>query len=213
MSGFLPTTFSRLKPGKAWTTLTWSYACSTSARGGPSWGNASPVTWPPPFDPVSLGLAWLMTRWRNWDWPTLLTELHSPERGWGYCQRLGFDPEDILAESTFRSALAVARFVREAIRAAPSSVSAGTRVRGQYFPRPRVPAPVPELHTYFALCDAAAAGRTVSPRTPGDRLSVPLSMTTLLRAALAVRSTAPRRVVQPTCCVLTLPDDLTCCAQ
>jgi len=56
MSGFLPTTFSRLKPGKAWTTLTWSYACSTSARGGPSWGNTSPVTWPPPFDPVSLSL-------------------------------------------------------------------------------------------------------------------------------------------------------------
>ena len=73
-----------------------------------------------------LSLAWLMARWRNWDWPTLLTELHSPERGWGYCQRLGFDPEDIPAESTFRSALAVARFVREAIHAAPSSVSAGT---------------------------------------------------------------------------------------
>jgi hypothetical protein len=60
---------------------------------------------PPPFDPVSLGLAWLMARWRTWDWPTLLTELHSPERGRGYCLRLGFDPEDIPAESTFRCAL------------------------------------------------------------------------------------------------------------
>jgi len=60
---------------------------------------------PPPFDPVSLGLAWLMARWRQWDWPTLLTELHSPERGRGYCFRLGFDPEDIPAESTFRCGL------------------------------------------------------------------------------------------------------------
>ena len=38
---------------------------------------------PPPFDPVSLGLAWLLIRWRNWDWPRLVTELHSPERGLG----------------------------------------------------------------------------------------------------------------------------------
>jgi hypothetical protein len=60
---------------------------------------------PPPFDPVSLGLAWLMARWRQWDWSTLLTELHSPERGRGYCFRLGFDPEDIPAESTFRCGL------------------------------------------------------------------------------------------------------------
>lgn len=28
---------------------------------------------PPPFDPVSLGLAWLLARWREWDWPQLLT--------------------------------------------------------------------------------------------------------------------------------------------
>ena len=59
---------------------------------------------PPPFDPVSLGLAWLMARWRQWDWPTLFTELHSPERGRGYCLHLGLDPEDIPAESTFRCA-------------------------------------------------------------------------------------------------------------
>jgi hypothetical protein len=60
---------------------------------------------PPPFDPVSLGLAWLMARWRTWEWPTLITELHSPERGRGYCRRLGFDPDDLPAESTFRCAL------------------------------------------------------------------------------------------------------------
>jgi hypothetical protein len=61
---------------------------------------------PPPFDPVSLGLAWLLIRWRNWDWPRLLTELHSSERGWGYCLRLGFDAHDLPSESTFRMALA-----------------------------------------------------------------------------------------------------------
>ncbi len=60
---------------------------------------------PPPFDPVSLGLAWLLVRWRNWTWPQLVSELHSPERGLGYCRRLGFDPDDIPAASTFRMAL------------------------------------------------------------------------------------------------------------
>ena len=60
---------------------------------------------PPPFDPVSIGLSWLLVRWRNWTWPHLVTELHSPERGLGYCLRLGFDPDDLPAESTFRMAL------------------------------------------------------------------------------------------------------------
>jgi hypothetical protein len=61
---------------------------------------------PPPFDPVSIGLAWLLVRWRNWDWPCLVTELHSAERGLGYCRRLGFDPHDLPGESSFRVALA-----------------------------------------------------------------------------------------------------------
>ncbi len=60
---------------------------------------------PPPFDPVSIGLAWLLARWRNWTWPRLVTELHSRERGLGYCLRLGFDSNDIPVESTFRMAL------------------------------------------------------------------------------------------------------------
>lgn len=60
---------------------------------------------PPPFDPVSLGLAGLMARWRQWSWPTLCTELHSPERGRGYCVRLGFHPTDLPAESTLRCAM------------------------------------------------------------------------------------------------------------
>ncbi len=58
---------------------------------------------PPPFDPVSLGLACLLARWRNWNWPQLLTELRSSERGAGYCRRLGFDPRDLPAAATLRS--------------------------------------------------------------------------------------------------------------
>ncbi len=60
---------------------------------------------PPPFDPVSLTLASLLARWRNWTWPRLLVELHSLERGAGHCRRLGFDPHDLPAESTLRTAL------------------------------------------------------------------------------------------------------------
>ena len=60
---------------------------------------------PPPFDPVSLGLASLLARWRDWHWLQLLTELHSPDRGRGYCRRLGFDPADLPCESTLRMAL------------------------------------------------------------------------------------------------------------
>ena len=60
---------------------------------------------PPPFDSVSIGLAFLLARWRGWGWPQLRTELRSPERGRGYCRRLGFDPEDLPSESTFRMAL------------------------------------------------------------------------------------------------------------
>ena len=57
---------------------------------------------PPPFDPVSMGLAVLLARWKRWGWPTLLTELHSDERGGGYRRRLGFAPDDLPCESTFR---------------------------------------------------------------------------------------------------------------
>jgi hypothetical protein len=60
---------------------------------------------PPPFDPVSVGLAILLARWRKWNWSELLTELRSPERGAGYCRRLGFDPDVLPCESTFRMAL------------------------------------------------------------------------------------------------------------
>ena len=60
---------------------------------------------PPPFDPLSLGLAWWLALWQGWDWPKLLTELHSSERGQGYLRRLGFRPDDLPAESTVRMAL------------------------------------------------------------------------------------------------------------
>ena len=61
---------------------------------------------PPPFDPLSIGLAILLARWKRWSWPTLVTELRSKERGVGYCRRLGLDPDDVPCESTFRMALA-----------------------------------------------------------------------------------------------------------
>jgi hypothetical protein len=61
---------------------------------------------PPVFDPVSIGLGILLSRWRNWGWPTLRRELASAERGRGYCHRLGFDLADLPAESTWRMALA-----------------------------------------------------------------------------------------------------------
>jgi len=61
---------------------------------------------PPPFDPLSIGLAILLARWKRWSWPTLVTELRSRERGAGYCRRLGFDPDDVPSASTCRMALA-----------------------------------------------------------------------------------------------------------
>ena len=60
---------------------------------------------PPPFDPVSIGLAILLARWNAWEWSDLSTALRSPERGKGYCRRLGFDLADLPSQSTFRMAL------------------------------------------------------------------------------------------------------------
>jgi hypothetical protein len=59
----------------------------------------------PPFDPLSIGLAILLARRNKWGWSALSTALHSPERGQGYCRRLGFDPADLPCPSTFRTAL------------------------------------------------------------------------------------------------------------
>jgi hypothetical protein len=65
---------------------------------------------PPPFDPVSIGLCFLLSRWRGWGWGELLTELHSPERGRGDCRRLGFDPQDLPCASTLRMAFTTPRW-------------------------------------------------------------------------------------------------------
>jgi hypothetical protein len=60
---------------------------------------------PPPFDPVSLGLAILIARQRGWGWVQLRRELRSPDRGPGNCRLLGLDPDDLPSPSTFRMAL------------------------------------------------------------------------------------------------------------
>jgi len=59
---------------------------------------------PPPFDPLSIGLAGILAVAQEWDWDRLVTELHSPERGAGYCLRLGFALDDLPCPSTFRMA-------------------------------------------------------------------------------------------------------------
>jgi hypothetical protein len=61
---------------------------------------------PPPFDPLSLGLAAFLAVYQGWNWERLAKELRSTERGRGYCYRLGFDPADLPSPSTFRMALA-----------------------------------------------------------------------------------------------------------
>lgn len=59
---------------------------------------------PPPFDPLSIGLAGILAVERDWDWERLVSELHSPERGAGYCLRLGFAGDDLPCPSTLRMA-------------------------------------------------------------------------------------------------------------
>ena len=59
---------------------------------------------PPPFDPLSLGLAMFLARYRKWDWPSLQAELRQPERGQGYRRVLGFQENDLPSASTFRMA-------------------------------------------------------------------------------------------------------------
>jgi hypothetical protein len=85
---------------------------------------------PPPFDPVSIGLAILLARWKRWSWPTLVTELHSKERGVGYCRRLGFEPDDLPSESTLRMALnRTDEPVTKAISSSPAPCRCSTTTR------------------------------------------------------------------------------------
>jgi len=60
---------------------------------------------PPPFDPLSLGLAAFLAVYQGWEWERLVQELCSPERSLGHCCRLGFDPTDLPGASTFRMAM------------------------------------------------------------------------------------------------------------
>ena len=78
---------------------------------------------PPPFDPLSIGLAILLARWKGWEWSELRTELCSPERGLGYCRRLGFDRADLPSPSTFRMALGDT--TEEALRQCTDSLALG----------------------------------------------------------------------------------------
>jgi hypothetical protein len=59
---------------------------------------------PPPFDPLSMGLAALLARYRQWDWQTLARELAEPDRGRPYRRFLGFCDRDLPCASTFRMA-------------------------------------------------------------------------------------------------------------
>jgi hypothetical protein len=59
---------------------------------------------PPPFDPLSLGLADFLARSHNWTWDQLVRELCHPERGRPYRHLLGFQEGDLPSASTFRMA-------------------------------------------------------------------------------------------------------------
>jgi hypothetical protein len=59
---------------------------------------------PPPFDPLSLGLAMFLAIYRKWDWATLASELRQENRGLDYRRTLGFQPDDLPCASTFRMA-------------------------------------------------------------------------------------------------------------
>jgi hypothetical protein len=59
---------------------------------------------PPGFDPLSLGLAMLLARYRSWDWATLASELCQTNRGYDYRRALGFRNNDLPCASTFRMA-------------------------------------------------------------------------------------------------------------
>ncbi len=59
---------------------------------------------PPPFDPLSLGLADFLACHHHWGWEKLVRELRHSERGCFYRRLLGFQDGDIPSVSTFRMA-------------------------------------------------------------------------------------------------------------
>ena len=56
------------------------------------------------FDPLSLGLAILLARYRSWDWASLVHELRHAGRGHDYRRSLGFVKNDLPCASTLRMA-------------------------------------------------------------------------------------------------------------
>lgn len=111
---------------------------------------------PPPFDPLSIGLGFLLARWHKWDWPTLLTELHSQERGGSYCRRLGFDQDDLPSTSTFRMALG--RTQQEWLLACEDSLALGMMACGLIPTSSTFPGDSPERGVSIATdCQLIAA--------------------------------------------------------
>jgi len=113
---------------------------------------------PPPFDPVSIGLGVLLARWRGWSWPVLVTELHSPERGQGYCQRLGFDPADLPSASTFR--MAVNNTAALTFRQWADSLTLGLMAYGIMPTRSTFPGDSPERGVSIATDSQLVAARS-----------------------------------------------------
>jgi hypothetical protein len=113
---------------------------------------------PPPFDPVSLGLGILLARYRGWSWSTLVTELHSPERGRGYCRRLGFDPANLPAPSTFRMALN--NTTEEVFLQCADSLALGLMACGIMPPRGTFPGDPPERGVSIATDSQLVAARS-----------------------------------------------------
>ncbi len=113
---------------------------------------------PPPFDPVSMGLAMLLARWRVWTWAKLLTELLSLERGRGYCLRLGFDPQDLPSESTFRMALGDSK--EDWMQQCADSLALGLMAHGLIPTHSTFPGDPPERGISIALDSQLLAARS-----------------------------------------------------
>lgn len=113
---------------------------------------------PPPFDPLSLGLAILLARAKGWSWPTLLTELHSTERGAGYCRRLGFLHDDLPSQSTVRMAVYHTR--EEWFQQCADSLALGLMAYGLIPTHSTFPGDPPQRGVSIALDSQLVAARS-----------------------------------------------------
>lgn len=134
---------------------------------------------PPPFDPLSLGLAAYLAVYQDWDWERLAQELGSPERGRGYCRHLGFDPTDLPGTSTFRMALGHTQL--EWFEACQTSLALGLMAYGLIPTRSTFPGDPPQrgvsLSTDCQLLEARShqhcAHQTPSCSLPAAQRSCP----------------------------------------